>query len=476
MNRHLIIGRFGSSDRLPVPTAVGEVSTRLEFVVGRRRLGHGIGDALDDLARLGVFPSEIGLDLLVLAAHVHAADTRISRATESQDTWTREIRLVVPVSDPARWSAATELLQRMLNFLTGDRWTLGFRARPAGFLATVPTRPPRLAPPPFNSLALFSGGLDSLIGAINALETGLVPLFISHAAEGATSASQEKLFRSLKRNHPRQNFDRLRLWMTFPDGLVRDVASEKTTRGRSFLFFAAGVFAGTGLPGPFTLRVPENGLIALNVPLDPLRLGALSTRTTHPFYMARWNDLAAVLGIPGGIENPYWDKTKGEMVANCANRALLSRLLPDALSCASPTKGPLAGAWNRTLWILPALPDTARSHSQRSRNRGPHLVHPFRPHGARPRHSRRRRSAGALVSVRHRAIAGEASTGGASHSQARPTHRRISGPENRPCRCLPTRPRRTRGPAHRRSDSAELIPHETRSRRFPLSSRPVPKP
>jgi len=339
MNRHLIIGRYGSSDRLPVPTAVGEVSTRLEFVVGRRRLGHGIGDALDALARLGVFPSEIGLDLLVLAAHVHAADTRISRTTESQDTWTREIRLIVPVSDPARWSAATVLLQRMLNFLTGDRWTIAFRPRPAGFQAIVPTRPPRLAPPPFNSLALFSGGLDSLIGAIDALETGLVPLFISHAAEGATSASQEKLFRGLKRNYPRQNFDRLRIWMTFPDGLVRNVGSEKTTRGRSFLFFAAGVFAGTGLPGPFTLRVPENGLIALNVPLDPLRLGALSTRTTHPFYMARWNDLAAALGIPGGVENPYWDKTKGEMVENCTNRALLSRLLPDALSCASPTKG-----------------------------------------------------------------------------------------------------------------------------------------
>lgn len=57
----------------------------------------------------------------------------------------------------------------------------------------------------------------------------------------------------------------------------------------------------------FTLRVPENGLIALNVPLDPLRLGALSTRTTHPFYMARWNDLLSALGIPGRLENPYWN-------------------------------------------------------------------------------------------------------------------------------------------------------------------------
>jgi hypothetical protein len=77
----------------------------------------------------------------------------------------------------------------------------------------------------------------------------------------------------------------------------------------------------------------------LNVPLDPLRLGALSTRTTHPFYMARWNDLLVALSIPGRIENPYWDKTKGEMVAGCMNAPLLQRVAPDSLSCSSPSKG-----------------------------------------------------------------------------------------------------------------------------------------
>jgi hypothetical protein len=85
--------------------------------------------------------------------------------------------------------------------------------------------------------------------------------------------------------------------------------------------------------------VPENGLIALNVPLDPLRLGAFSTRTTHPFYIARWNELLNILGISGRIENPYWDKTKGEMAAGCRNPALLAKLAPKSLSCASPTKG-----------------------------------------------------------------------------------------------------------------------------------------
>jgi hypothetical protein len=54
--------------------------------------------------------------------------------------------------------------------------------------------------------------------------------------------------------------------------------------------------------------------------------------------MARWNELVSILGISVPVENPYWDKTKGEMVASCANRALLKRIIPDTLSCASPTK------------------------------------------------------------------------------------------------------------------------------------------
>ena len=338
MKRHLIFGRFGTRDRVPIPRAEEEVATPLQFVVSKSRLEHDIGNALDTLSKLSVFPSEVGLDVLVVAAHVHAADTRISRETESQDNWTREIRLVIPVSDPSRWNAARPLLHRLLNFLTGDKWTIGFRSRPPGFEGAVYKKPDKSPQPPFDSLALFSGGLDSLIGAIDILEQGRKPLFISHASEGATSHSQNELFESLKKNFKDQNFDRLRIWMDFRNWHIKRVASEKTTRGRSFLFFAAGVFAGTGLQEPFTLRVPENGLIAVNVPLDPLRLGANTTRTTHPFYTARWNDLLKALAIPGKIENPYWDRTKGEMVAGCANPALLARLLPNSLSCASPTK------------------------------------------------------------------------------------------------------------------------------------------
>ncbi|NTV02988.1 MAG: hypothetical protein HGB04_09460 [Chlorobiaceae bacterium] len=343
MRRHVIIGHYGQGDRARVPLDNSEFATRFDLIDGDRTLGHGIGRALSDLSRLGVYPSEMGTDVLVLAAHVHAADTRVSRDSESQDGWTRELRLIVPVSDTARWTAAAPILVRMLNFLTGDRWLLGFRARPRSFTRVAPMPPGRLISPPFNDLALFSGGLDSLIGAIDSLEAGRTPLLISHAGEGATSDAQTSIFDALKAQYPSNPFQRLRLWMAFPQGFIQGSDGENTTRGRSFLFFALGVFAGSGLGSAFTLKVPENGLIAVNVPLDPLRLGALSTRTTHPFYIARWNEALAALGIDGRIENPYWDKTKGEMVTACANGVFLRNLTPISLSCAAPVKGRFHG-------------------------------------------------------------------------------------------------------------------------------------
>jgi len=320
--------------------AENEAVTTLDLFSREKGLEHGIGRALGDLNSLGIIPSELGLDLLILATHVYAADTRISRATESQDTWTREIHLLVPVSSPSKWNSQTDLLQRMLRFLTGDIWTLDFRSRPRGFGKLIPakSKAPRNVHA-YSSIALFSGGLDSLIGAVDSLEAGNNQLYISHAGEGFSSTAQESCFNGLKHAYPGFSLNRLRLWMSFSNTLVRNVKPENTMRGRSFLFFAIGVFAASGFDDDFTLIAPENGLIAINVPLDPLRLGAMSTRTMHPFYLTRWNELLVGLGFRGHIENPYWDKTKGEMVLACQNQELLRGLIPLSLSCSSPAKG-----------------------------------------------------------------------------------------------------------------------------------------
>ncbi|MVM32445.1 hypothetical protein GO755_20540 [Spirosoma sp. HMF4905] len=340
MRKHLIIGAFGPKDDFKMPLAPNEAITLFPLIVGENTLNFGISNALNDLLRLGVYPTEIGLDMLIVAAHIYAADTRISRISESQDTWTRELHLIIPVSDVAVWSNVSAHLVRLLNFLTGDRWEIEFRSRTSALASIISQKPENQPNPPFTKLQLFSGGLDSLIGAINNLEASdVIPLLISHAGDGAASDAQKFCYDALKSHYSSKPFDRLRLWMNISKETFKDTGMEDTTRGRSFLFFALGIFAGTGLNHPFVLEAPENGLIALNVPLDVLRLGSLSTHTTHPFYIGLWNTILTELGIDGRIVNPYWDHTKGEMVAQCKNPVLLEKLLPRSLSCSSPSKG-----------------------------------------------------------------------------------------------------------------------------------------
>lgn len=342
MTRRALVGHFGPSDQYAPPAEDGVVPSRLDLVGGDRRLRFGIGQALDELRDLRVRPTEIGVDLMVVAVMVHALDTRVSRAANAQDAWTRELRLVVPVSDPARWRAAAPVLERMLRFLTGDHWEARFRARPRGLASVSPAALPNVEVPDFDGVSLYSGGLDSLIGALDTLAGRARPLFVSHKGDGAVSGPQGALFQAMleavARARPTNRkgpLSGLRYGLRFERNLI--AGSEDTTRGRSFLFLALGAFAGSGLPAAFSLRIPENGLIALNVPLDPTRIGSNSTRTTHPYYLRRWNELLGAIGIPGTVTNPYWDRTKGEMVRRCAMPDQLRELIPLSVSCAHPS-------------------------------------------------------------------------------------------------------------------------------------------
>ena len=338
MRRHSIIARLSPSDTTHVPLHMtGSVETEIRFIKGYRRLAFGLGQMTDQLSARGIRPSEAAIDLAILAACVTAADTRISRTTDSQDSWTREIDLHVPVRDVALWTRVAAVIEETLKFLTGDRWRLFFRERHRRY-ANLVTRHRTLVKPPFSGVCLFSGGLDSFVGAVDLLEAGQTPLFVSHYWDLSTSSQAlcaqrlGAIYGDLRPRHVR-----VRVGFDSND-FSHQMAAETTTRGRSFLFFALAAVAASGLNGTPTIYVPENGLISLNVPLDPLRVGAWSTRTTHPFYMARWQALLGQLGIAASFENPYRFSTKGEMLSDCGNEPLVRRHVGETISCSSIAK------------------------------------------------------------------------------------------------------------------------------------------
>ncbi len=104
MRRFSLIGRLGPDDKKKVNLVQSDSDVfEIDFLDGDLRMGFGIGHALDQLASLGLQPSERGIDLVVLAALVNAGDTRVSRKLNAQDGWAREIDLYIPVSASAVW-------------------------------------------------------------------------------------------------------------------------------------------------------------------------------------------------------------------------------------------------------------------------------------------------------------------------------------------------------------------------------------
>ncbi|KQP60948.1 Qat anti-phage system QueC-like protein QatC [Methylobacterium sp. Leaf112] len=274
---------------------------------------------------LGRSPVAAAWDLAAVALAVIGADRYVNRAAVSEDGWTRQIELTVSVTDPARWMAMLPTVRDTLGFLTGDVWSLAFL--PDG----VQPRPPAhtVGNRPETCVSLLSGGLDSLIGAIDLAASGERPIFVSNRVKGdcrkqadfaeAVGARQHVL--SLNHN-----------------ARVRHTAPEISQRPRSLAFLAFGVLAATTLDRYLAgevvdLVVPENGFISLNVPLTHLRSGSLSTRTTHPRFLAGLQAVIDGLGLRVRLVNPYRHKTKGEMMLECSDQALISRLAPSSMSC-----------------------------------------------------------------------------------------------------------------------------------------------
>lgn len=281
-----------------------------------------------------------GLDFLLFAAAVYVADKKARRQT-APDRWTRELEMSAPVADPSRWEEATPRFVEALSFLTGDRWRLEWRGEENRLRSARGRRRGD-----FDAVCLLSGGLDSLIGAIDLLEDDRRPrvLLVGHYDSTLTPRVQKRLADSLAGHYGSDRVSLVQV-MTRPAARRRKqlyplpAGREATTRSRSVMFLGLGLAAASACGPEVPLHVPENGFIALNVPLTSSRWGSCSTRTVHPYFFDRMLEALANVGLANPVSNPYQLSTKGEMLNGCKNHTLLRELASHSVSCAHPELG-----------------------------------------------------------------------------------------------------------------------------------------
>jgi len=273
--------------------------------------------------------SDALIDLYRLAASVYIADKTVPRNT-AFDNWTREITMYFPVHDISLWNQNLPILKKLLSFLTGDHWELVFtqdksispevdkKVAKKGHLLQA------------NSVSLFSGGLDSLIGAVDSIVTNGSVALVGHTDHALVSKTQQNIFDKLKAHFSDSDIHFIQFF------LQPKKSEENTTRSRSILFLALGTIIASAI-NVKNLIVPENGVISLNVPLTYGRMGSLSTKTTHPNTLNLFNNLLTGLKIDVEVINPYQFKTKGEMINEAKDYEFIKSIYSETMSCSHST-------------------------------------------------------------------------------------------------------------------------------------------
>jgi hypothetical protein len=292
---------------------------------------------IDDISRRMLTDVPPGLtDLLEIAAYVYSADQLVKRGGVTMQKlgadWRRNLRFVIPVRELDLWQAPEIKynLERLLAFMSEDTFCFDFIPSeiPASIDRYFNFSSQADASFPAEKVALFSGGLDSLAGAVETLETEKTRLLlVSHQSSTKIAGHQQHLIRELHSRFP----GRL---LHVPVRITKKGIPmiEDTQRCRSFLFAAVAMTVShlSGLKG---VRFFENGVVSFNLPIARQVVGARATRSTHPRVM---HDLqvffSALLGKAIRIDNPYIWKTKAEIAA-ILKTSSHGDLVPFSVSC-----------------------------------------------------------------------------------------------------------------------------------------------
>ena len=268
-------------------------------------------------------------DLLDVVMAVYAADRRSPRDFKGSASGRRRISVRIGVRDPGLWATAAvvQKLQELLYWLSEDEWSFEFvqrRAVPSAaeselFLFQLPPKTPA-------TVSLFSGGLDSLAGLASHAPEGSRGSYVlvsgyTHNRLVHQQRSQVDLIRSAWGQS--EALDRIPEMhhVAVPFGIQKPIGhqEEKSQRTRSLVFLTLGV--ATALQaGTDTLWVYENGVGALNLPMNETQLGTDNSRGVHPRSLMLAQDfLSRALEQSVLVSNPFLFTTKAQMCKGLTN-------------------------------------------------------------------------------------------------------------------------------------------------------------
>lgn len=277
------------------------------------------------------------LDLLEIAATVFAADSSERRGAPTRPGmgmgWRRQFDFSVPVRQPGFWTRpeVTEALTDAVGFLTEDDVSFLFSSRQQA----APREPyfdfdPAGAAFEADEVILFSGGLDSFAGALEALSTSdSKVILVTHRSAPKAITRQVRLGKFLA-----ERFEGRVLHLNVRATRSGKEGRETTQRSRSLLFAALGQAVAQQF-GARRVSFYENGIMSHNLPISRQIVGSMATRSTHPLALSKLDRLMRMIGdAPVPIVNRFRWLTKTEVLGRIAEAGAATQI-PLAVSCTS---------------------------------------------------------------------------------------------------------------------------------------------
>lgn len=263
------------------------------------------------------FPPRIK-DLLEIAGYIYAADRMTKRGNPTQveyHAWSRTFHFFIKVRDVKFWQkkSVAENLSKLLAFVSGDlsyNFTFVEGGKDAGQGNLFDNENVFLDTKENSAVALFSGGLDSLAGALDLLNTTNQNLIlISHQSNNfAVTKIQKDIFNLLNKDFP----DRLQRF-PFTCSLRGERAVEETQRTRIFLYTAIA-YSLMSLADEKSIYVFENGMTSINFPKRQDMMNARSSRTTHPQTINLLEQFfTTISSTPVKVKHPFFTLTKTDI-------------------------------------------------------------------------------------------------------------------------------------------------------------------
>lgn len=276
-------------------------------------------------------------DLLEIASCIYAMDRMIKRGNpESVEytSWSRKINFHTRVRDSIFWNDQNikQELTKALVYMSGDlNYTFDFLEGGQDIGQTSLFDVPDLELPiKGNSvIALFSGGLDSLAGALTILEeTNQNLILVSHRSSNPSVRKiQDSVYKLLKKDYG----DRVS-YFPFSCNLSGIRAEEETQRTRVFLYTAIATSL-LSLSHKNEIYVFENGVTSINLPKRQDLMNSRASRTTHPRTVNLLeNFYKHIYGSDFCIKHPFIDKTKTD-VLNIIKKYKKLDYLNSTISC-----------------------------------------------------------------------------------------------------------------------------------------------